>query len=71
MKRAWAFMMSVHTCYTTIWTKYRVAYMLQQLSDQKRMAGCRIRGILKLIMKRHYAQYEEEKRLEEKETNYF
>lgn len=71
MKRAWVFMMSVHTKYTTIWSKYRIEYMIQQIADQRRMSGCKIRGILKLIMKRHYAQYAEEKRLEDKDTNYF
>ena len=35
------------------------------------MAGCRIRGVLKLVMKRMYAQYAEEDKLVKKNTEYF
>ena len=71
MKRAWVYMISLHTHFETIWRNYRTFYNIQVLVDARKMAGCRIRGVLKLVMKRMYAQYAEEDKLVKKNTEYF
>ena len=70
MKRSWVYMVSVYAVWEFIFKKFMVARNYAVLLAMRNLAACRLKGHLKLTMKRRYAQYEEEQKLVESGESY-
>ena len=63
MKRSWVYMVSVYAAWKTIHEKFMVERNIAVMMAMKQLASCKVKAILKLSMKRQYAQYGEEEKL--------